>query len=154
MATLPNYYARSLALQRANQGAFGSYGAYLSPDLGKEWQWDSFAVGIASMASTMCLGLATAGVAMPQKKGKKSPSPSRAITPFVLPAVAAGVLGYLLRWNMNKSCVCNGNGQPETTVTQLERTRYQTPLNVTAETVQDDCPPGWQMTPDGCQELI
>jgi len=109
MATMPNYWARNAYNRQANVRAFGGYGGYLSPNVGKEWQWDSFAVALAAMAATASVGLAGAAIAHPQKKGGGRGKMSRTIIPFVLPSLGAGVIAYLLRWNMNKGEPCNGD---------------------------------------------
>lgn len=121
----------------------GKYGAYLSPELAKQWQWDSFAVGLGSMAATMTLGIAASLIIQgPPKKG--GPKVDMSLLPSLIPGLGAGILGYLLRWNMNNCCPCP---EPTGPVPMRPETVYSLPE-------REPCPEGTVRTPRGCEELI
>jgi len=124
---------------------FKGLGAYLSPELAKVWQWDSFAVGLGSMAATMTLGIAASLIIQGSHKKGRDPKIDMSLLPSLIPGLGAGILGYLLRWNMNTSCPC------EEDVTEL---RAAVPSRSLTTTASGSCPEGWVMTPRGCEELI
>jgi hypothetical protein len=124
---------------------FGGLGGYLSPEIGKKWEWDSFAVGVGAAAATMTLGIAASLIIQaPPKKGKGGPKVDLSLLPSLIPGLGAGVIAYLLRWNMN-NCPCNGD-DPSVRAMLPERAYTTTPSG--------PCPEGTIRTVRGCEELI
>jgi hypothetical protein len=124
---------------------FNGLGAYLSPDLGKKWEWDSFAVGIGAAAATMTLGIAASLIIQGSHKKGRDPKIDMSLLPSLIPGMGAGIIAYLLRWNMN-NCPCNGGEDPAARAMLPERAYTTTP--------GEPCPEGTFMTSRGCEELI
>lgn len=125
------------------------YGQYLNRKALKKWSWDSFGVGVGAMAGTMALGLLTAAVAMPKAKygGKKAPSALRAISPFLLPSLGAGILAYLLRHQMNQGAQECPPCEPCPEVSQRVQPMYPPPA-VEKVLTQPECDEGMVWDPD------
>lgn len=123
---------------------FRGLGAYLSPDVGKKWEWDSFAVGIGAMAATMTLGIAASLIIQGSHKKGRDPKIDMSLLPSLVPGLGAGILAYLLRWQMN-NCPCEEGG---------EEIRAAVPTRVYTVPAGEPCPAGTVRTPRGCEELI
>jgi hypothetical protein len=122
---------------------FRGLGAYLSPDIGKQFEWDSLGVGLGAMAATMTLGIATSLIIQGSHRKGRDPKIDMSLLPSLIPGIGAGIIAYLLRWNMNNLCPCE---EPE--ITALPgRTVYSVPA-------QEPCPEGTVRTARGCEELI
>jgi hypothetical protein len=118
-----------------NLRVYSGYGKYISRDVGKKWEWDSFGVGLGAMAITASMGIAASLIMTRGSKGTVTGQ----VAPALIPAVGAGIIAYLLRWHTNNLCNCNG-ADPERSFQSTEMAT----LEQVAQTLKTPtCRPGY-----------
>lgn len=135
------------------RGGYTGLGGYISPEVVKKWSWDSFAVGLGAGAVTFMLGLLPSIIAQSGRKGS-DPRLDQSIIPALLPAVGAGILGYLLRLQMD-NCGVQAPPTPEEIDEATAEVVAMQQQQLTAAVITQ-CPQGqeWSPTQGRCVDIL
>lgn len=123
---------------------YRGYRGYVSPEvLKRPVNVGAVGVGIAAAAGTLALGLIATSIG-------KQDSPKKDILPLTLPALGAGFVAYLLRWQLDR-CPCEPEAPvpPPMEIEIAERERPAAPARAIT------CPEGqyWDERARACLDI-